>query len=472
MKRKIIVWTMMIFCAAFTHAQDTKLTLQKSIETALANNIPTRQSELLVRSAEINYKQAKNNRLPFIDGQYNYGLNSGRSINPATNDYINQQLTSSSANSQASVPLFSGFQLKNLIKQNEYAFATATMEWQQKKDELTLQVILAYLQILNNEDALKLAMQRADVTRQQVDRLEIIAKEGAAPPGNLSDLKGQYAGDQLTIINAENDLESSKVALAQLMNIAYDAKMDIDRTGFDSTIRVYDAMPDQIYTTALEKLASVKASDLRVKTSGMAVKVASSYYYPTVSIYGLLSTNYSSTAAINTKIGSRDVPSGDYVLVGGANIPVMTQEGKFSSQKISYGSQFNNNIATGYGISVSIPIFSRFRNRSNVRLAKNEETNSKLIAENIRFQLRQAVDQAYININTTYKRYTALQEQADAYAESFRIASIRFENGAIASPEYLIAKNNMEQTKATIITTKYEYLLRTKVLDFYMGRLN
>jgi outer membrane protein len=472
MKRKFIVWTMMMFCAAFTHAQDTKLTLQKSIETALANNIPTKQSELLMRNAEINYKQAKFNRLPSIDGSFSYGINSGRSIDPFTNGYINQNLTSSNANSQAVLPLFSGFQLKNLIRQNEFAFATATMEWQQRKDELTLQVILAYLQILNNEDALKLARQRADLSKQQVDRLEIMAREGAGPPGNLSDLKGQFAGDQLTIINAENSLETSRITLAQLMNVAYDTSLNIDRTGFDSTIKMYDALPNDIYNTALEKLASVKASELRVKTSATAVKVASSYYSPTVSLYGVLNTNYSSAAAINQSIGSVEVPSGDYVTVNGTAIPVITKQNKFSSQKIAYGSQFNNNLSTAYGVSVSIPIFSRFRARSNVKLARNEERNSRLIADNIKVLLRQSVDQAYVNITTTYKRYQALQDQVAAYAESFRIASIRFENGAIASPEYLIAKNNLEQAQAMQINARYEYLLRSKVLDFYMGRLN
>ncbi|MEP7142496.1 MAG: TolC family protein, partial [Ferruginibacter sp.] len=224
--------------------------------------------------------------------------------------------------------------------------------------------------------------------------------------------------------------------------------------------------------TALQKLASVKASELRIRSSAMAVKVAAAAFYPTVSLYGVLNTNYSSAAMLNKNLGNMEVPSGDYVNVGGSNLPVITQQTNFSSQKIKYGSQLNNNLSSAYGISVNIPLFNSFRNRSIVKLAKNDERNNQLIADNIKFQLRQAVDQAYINITTTYKRYTVLQEQSAAYAESFRIAGIRFENGVINSPEYLIAKNNLDRTNATIITTRYEYLLRMKVLDFYMGRLN
>jgi outer membrane protein len=472
MKTRIFFLCILVIIVSLAKAQGTKLTLQQSIETALKNNILTKQSELLMRNAGINYQQAKNNRLPIVQGGYDYGSNSGRSIDPFTNGYINQQLTSSNVNAQASVPVFSGFQLTNSIRQNEFAFQTATMQWQQQKDELTLQVILAYLQILNNEDALVLARQQADVTKQQVDRLEIISREGATSPANVSDLKGQYAGDELAIITAENNLSGSILSLTQLLNIPYDANLKIDRGGFNDSIKMYGALPDEIYATALQKLASVKASELKIKSSAMAVKVAAAAFYPTVSLYGVLNTNYSSAAMLNKNLGSSEVPSGDYVIVNGSNLPVITHQNNYNSQKIKYSTQLNNNLSSAYGVSVSIPLFNAFRNRSIVKLAKNEEKNNQLIADNIKFQLRQSVEQAYVNITTTYQRYTVLQEQSAAYTESFRIAGIRFENGVINSPEYLIAKNNLDRANANIITTRYEYLLRMKVLDFYMGRLN
>lgn len=470
MKMRIIL-CMMFFCRVSANAQTGKLTLQQSIDTALKNNFLTQQSQLLAKNAEINYRQAKYNRLPVAQGSFNYGDNNGRSLDPVTNLYINQQLISSNVNAQASVPIFSGGQLMNSIKQTEYAFETATMQWQQSKDELTLRVILAYLQILSNEDALVLAKKQADVSKQQVDRLDLMAQEGATPPANVSDLKGQYAGDELAIIAAENNLATSFLNLTELLNIPYDAIMDIDREGIDKTIQIYDAMPDEIYSSALQTLASVKASDARVKSSTAAVKVASSAHYPTVSLYGVLNSNYASTNQLTKNTGYDELPGNDYVVVGPDKLPVITRQNRFSSSNIAYLDQFNNNLSSGYGVSVNIPLFNAFRTKSRVSLAKNDEKNSQLIAANVKFLLRQSVDQAYVNITTTYKRYMILQEQTAAYAESFRIAGIRFENGVINAPEYLIAKNNVDRTNANIITTRYEYLLRSKVLDFYMGRL-
>ena len=466
-----IILCMMFFCVACANAQTGKLTLKQAIDTALKNNILTQQSKLLMDNAGINYKQAKNNRLPVAQGSFNYGDNNGRSLDPVTNLYINQQLTSSNVNAQAVLPVFSGFQLKNSIKQTEYAFETATMEWQQRKDELTLRVILTYLQILSNEDALVLAKQQSAVSKQQVERLELISKEGATPPGNVSDLKGQYAGDELSIIAAENNLATSFLSLTELLNIPYNANMEIEREGISDTIQMYSSMPDEIYTAALQTLASVKASEARIKSSSAAVKVASGAYYPSISLYGVLNSNYASTNQLTRNTGYDELPSNDYVVSNGTKLPVITRQNRFSVSDIKYGDQLNNNLSSAYGVSATISLFNAFKTKSRVKIAKNEEKNSQLIADNVKFLLRQSIDQAYVNITTTYKRYMVLQEQEAAYTESFRIAGIRFENGVINAPEYLIAKNNMDRTHASIITTRYEYILRSKVLDYYMGKL-
>lgn len=472
MKRKYFLVALLVTAAILAKGQNSKLTLKDCIETALKNNIAVQQSELLAKNAGINYKQAKNNRLPVVQSAYNYGINNGRSIDPFTNSYIDQQLKSSDMNVQASVPLFSGFQLKNTIKQNELAFAGATMEWQQRKDELTLQVILAFLQVLSSEDAITLAKQQAEVSKQQMERLDDINKEGATSPGNYTDMKGQYAGDRISVVNAENNFSTNVLSLTQLMNIPYNDSLQFDRTGVIEEVKEFKNMPDEIYSLATQKMASVKASELRIASSVTAVKVANSARYPSVSLYGGASTNYSSLANFNNLISSSFLPNGQYVTYNDEQLPVMAKQDMYESKPIAYGSQFKNNISTGFGVNIRIPIFNAFRTNAAVKLARNDERNNRLIADNVKLQLRQGVEQAYVNINAVYKRYQALKEQADAYGESFRIASLRFENGVINSPEYLIAKNNVDRSNANLIIAQYEYLLRKKILEFYMGTLN
>ncbi len=472
MKKSYLLLALFIAAAILAKAQGNMLTLNDCIETALKNNFTVKQKELQAQAAGINHKQAKDNLLPSAQSTFNYSINNGRTIDPFTNAYLTQQLKSSGADVSASLPLFNGFQLRNTIKQNELAFTAAKMEWQQRKDELTLLVILTYLQVLSTQDAVALAKQQADVTKQQVDRIDAVGKEGATLPSNISDLKGLYASDQVNLINAENNYESSLLALTQLMQIPYNEQLQCSREGLVDVTTPFTNTPDEIYTLALQKLSVVKAADLRVGSSVMGVKAAHGALYPSVSLFGGASTNYSSAAMLSKLESSADLPTGAYVQYNGDNLPVIAKQDIYKSTPISYGSQFNNNISYGFGVSMRIPLFNSFRARNAIKLAKNDESMNRLVADNVKLQLRQNIDQAYININATYKRLQAVNEQVAAYTESFRVVSLRFENGVINSPEYLIAKNNMDRANASQIIAKYEYMLRKKVLDFYMGALN
>jgi outer membrane protein len=215
----------------------------------------------------------------------------------------------------------------------------------------------------------------------------------------------------------------------------------------------------------------VKAADLRSKAASKAKKVAAADFYPTLSLFGQLGSNYSSAARTSTAISTMDVATSDYVIVSGNNIPVMTKQTSYNNQKIRFFNQYNNNLSTYVGLNLSIPIFSSFQTRTNVKLARLEEKRTVYVAENTRIQLRQAIEQAHLNMTTAYEKYQALEEQVAAYRESFRAAEIRFNLGALNSMEYLIVKNNLDRAMVNFTIARYEYLLRIKVLDFYQGKL-
>ncbi|MEP7256170.1 MAG: TolC family protein [Ferruginibacter sp.] len=449
----------------------SKLTLKTCLDLALANNIPVKQNELLEQTAKVNLNQAKYNRLPNVSSAISYGINNGRSIDPFTNSYNNQQLSSSNANLQASVPVFKGFQTNNAIQRAALTYQASKQELQQEKDNLTLNVILSFLQLMNDEDVLALTKNQTAVTQKQLERLGVLNKEGAIAPAVLYDMKGQYASDQLAIINANKSLEMSKLSLAQYMNIPYSKDMQIDRDGFDMTIALYEGTTDLIYTTALQNLAMVKAADLRTKAASKAKKVAAADFYPTLSLFGQLGSNYSSAARNLTATNVTDVATSDYVVVNGNNSPVITKQTNFNSQKVNFFNQYNNNLNTYFGLNLSIPIFSSFQTRTNVKLARLEEKRTGYVAENTRIQLRQAIEQAFLNMTSAYEKYNAVKDQVAAYEESFRAAEIRFNLGALNSVEYLIVKNNLDRATINLTIARYEYLLRTRVLDFYQGKL-
>ncbi|MBK8518129.1 MAG: TolC family protein [Saprospiraceae bacterium] len=462
-----------LLTATFCAAQENKpaLTLQNCLDIAIANNIQVKQSELREQADKLNYNQAKYNRLPNVSAGINYGINNGRSIDPFTNSYNNQQLTSSNANLTASVPVFKGFQTQNYIKQADLTYQATKMELQQEKDNITLNVILSFLQLMNDEDVLALTNKQLVITQKQVERLNVLNNEGSISPSLLYDLKGQYAADQLAYVSAAKSVELSKLALGRLMNLPYNRDLQINREGFDTTLTLYDATADNIYNNAIQSLAMVKAADLRTLAATKGIKVAAAGLYPTLSLFGQLGSNYSSAASTLTFIGNTEVVSNDYVVVNGSNIPVITKQSNFTDQKINFLNQYNNNLNTYAGISLRVPIFSNFQTRSNIKLARIEEKRNSYIAENTRVELRQAIDEAHLNTSTAWDRYNILTEQVAAFDESYRTAEIRFNLGAINSVEYLIVKNNLDRANINLTIARYEYLLRTKVLDFYQGRL-
>jgi outer membrane protein len=446
------------------------LSLRQCVETGIANNQEVLQRALQAEADGINWKQSKLDRLPVLNGFANHGINQGRSIDPFTNAYINQQINFAGYGLSSGVVLFNGLSLHNTTRQTKLTYEASKMDWQQAKDNLTLNIILAYLQVLSNEDLLVQVRNQAQLSKSQVDRLDVLNKEGAIAPSQFHDLKGQYANDQLTIITTQNALETAKLNLCQLMNIPYDSSIKLERLDAVSFASKYGNDPGQIYQVALAQFSLVKAVDLRRQSAEKAVKVARGQLYPTLSLNGNLNTNYSDAARADILLNTTDEVSNDYVLVNGSPSPVIRKQKNYRSDKITYSDQLNNNVFSTVSLNLRIPIFNSLQARNRVKLAKLELKNNELTVSTTKTQLQQAVEQAYVNLSTAWDRYKVLLEQVEAFNESFRAATIRFNSGVGNSIDYLTAKNNLDRAEANLVNARYDYLLRTKILDYYQGK--
>ncbi len=446
------------------------LTLKLCVETGIANNLQVLQSDLQMQGAQVNYKQAKMNMLPDLNGSAGHGINQGRSIDPFTNSYINQQVNFASYGLNSGVTLFNGFTLQNSVKQNRLTYEASKMDLQQQKDNLTINIILAYLQVLSSDDILSQLHNQADLSKKQVDRLEQLNKEGAISPSQLSDLKGQYANDQLNIISAQNGLESAKLILCQLMNTPYDRNISLERLDAAAFVVKYENTPDKIYQAALQQFALIKAADLHKQSAEKGVQVARGGLFPTLSLNGSVNTSYSNAATASTFLNTTDVTSSDYVIVNGTQSPVIRKQSNFKTDKISYSDQFNNNRFSSVSLNLRVPIFNSFQQRSRIKLAQLNLKNNDLIFKTTKTQLQQSIEQAHINMMTASDRYKTLLDQVAAFRESFNAAEIRFNAGVGNSIDYLTAKNNLDRSTINLINAKYDFVLRSKVLDYYQGK--
>lgn len=469
MRSRILSAAFLFFSAVVT-AQENKMTLQQCIDTALKNNIQVKQSGLQADAASVNLKQAKYNMLPGLNGGFGYGLNQGRNVDPLTNNYINQQLTSSNVNLSSGIVLFNGMRLQNLIKQNSLTYGAAQMDLQQEKDNLTLNVILAYLQVLSNEDVLETSKTQAEVTGKQVERMGIMVKEGAAANYLLADLKGQLANEEIAIINSSNSLQQAKLSLCQLMNKDYNNELKLEKEGVDLSASAYAATASDVYQSSLQNFALIKANNLKVKSAEKAIRVSRAGFYPGISLNGNLGSSYSSLAESLTATNITEVSTGSYVVIGGNQNQVLRQQQNYSSSKPGYTRQLNNNLGTYAGINIQIPLFNNFQTKNNIKLATINYKNTALQSDNAKLLLKQNVEQAHLNMTASFEKYKVLTEQVLNFEESFRAAEVRFNNGVINTAEYLISKNNLDRTRISLAQSKYEYSFRIKVLDYYKGK--
>lgn len=473
MYRNIFLYFITAFASINLYAQTgtaEKLTLQQCIDIAIDNSIQVRQGQVQLQAATVGYNQSKTNLLPNANINVNQGVNQGRSIDPFTNSFVNQKVSYSRYGANSGLTLFNGGSLRSSIQQNRYATDAAKMDIQQLKDNVTLDVILAYLQVLNAEEMVALSKAQVAVSKKQVERLEVLNREGAITPILLYDLVGQMKSDELAVVDNINALELAKLTLSQLMNRPYNPAMQLDAKSIEMQMLPDNANTEEVYNTALNQLAVVKAAALRTRSAATAVKVARGSMYPSLVLGGNINTNFSSAALQETFINVTENPGTDYVILSGNKVPVITKQNNFSYLPITYYSQLKNNVFTNINLGLSIPIFNFSQTRNRIKLARLEVKNVELQEENTKLQLRQQVEQANLNKNNAWQRYQVLLKQVEAYATSFRATEVRFNAGVGNSVDYMLAKNNLDRANANLIMARYDYLLRSKVLLFYSGR--
>lgn len=468
MLRNIITgFFILSFTVALSQEDTVSVTLEESIRIALENNLELQSAELRAKRAKVNFRRSRNSILPDLGGSYNIGLSTGRSIDPFTNAYINRELTFSNAGLALDAVIFNGFNLLNRIRQSKLNLRASQMEVEEEKQNLMLDVTLAYLTVLNNRDLVQLAENRLETTAEQVNRLQTLYNEEVGNPADFTDIQGQAAVERTGVVQARNSLQESLLNLEQLLNITYDVSPEGIMLLVD--LEPYSYSAEQVYEEALNSLPTFKARELRVEAARKGVHVARSLYIPEISLFGQLNTNYSSAAQIFLETGTTTVETGNFVTIDNQQIPVFANQTQFTEEPITYNDQFTNNLNSVVGVSVRLPIFNGFEAKNNVALEKINLQESIVEMENTRLRLRQTIEQAHNDMQAAYTRYNILQEQVAAFEESFRINEIRFNSGVSTIVEYTISKNNLDNARINLANAKYEYLLRVKVLDYYRG---
>jgi outer membrane protein len=477
------LFTLLLLCTAFiSKAQnavqasgtEVKMSLQDAVNIALKNNISVKQSENQVLLTDLQLRQSKSNVLPNASGNINQGFNFGRTLDPFTNIFTDRNINFNSLNLNAGAVVYNGFQLKNTIVQNDILLKATQFDLQAMKENISLQVVLAYLNIMNAEDQLSIAQTQTNITKLQIDRTDKLVRAGSLAQSNLFDLKAQLANEETNVINAQSTLDLAKLTLLQLLNDKNVTDVKVDRISVPTpSTSGYDASIAKIYEIAEVSQPTVKAADLRIKGADKGIEIAKAGFLPVITANlsaGANQSNAQKNILFNSVTSEQNLGT---VLVNGQQIPLIvtsTNNIPSSGETVNYFTQLGNTFNYGFGLNANIPIFSRFINKTNVSRAKIQKDNAFLNAQQARLTLRQNIEQAYTNLTNAAKRYDSFVIQVSALEESFRAAESRFNAGAIDFVAYSLQKTNLDKARANLVQAKYDFIFRTKILDYYQNK--
>jgi outer membrane protein len=332
-------------------------------------------------------------------------------------------------------------------------------------------VVLAYLAILNAEDQLAIANTQSQITKLQIERTQKLVNAGSLSITSLLDLKAQLANEESNVVSFQSTLDINKLTLLQLLNDSSIQAFDLARIQVPvPSSKGYEVPLNDIYAKAVTLQPLVRAADFRVQSASRSVSVAKAFRLPTLSLNGSWSANQSNALRTVELLGTQTVNLGS-VSIGGQSYPVSTVQPKFGSgATVGYFDQLNNTQNKVVSLNLNIPIFAKYANRTRVLQAGLQQRNAEIEADRARLTLRQNIEQAYVNMLNAAKRYEAGAVQVAALEESFRASESRFSAGTIDFVNYNLQKTNLDKARLSLVQVKYDYVFRTKILDFYQGK--
>jgi outer membrane protein len=457
-----------------TDSSGVKLwSLKECIDYALANNLTVKRSEYTVESSQVDLTQSRWGRVPTVNGSASYGYSWGRGLDPVSNSFVEQEITSSNLAANASLPLINGLNIHNTIQQNRKAYAASEYDLAKSKNDVILNVANLFINVVFNKELVNNARYQLGSSQQQLDRTRKQVAAGALPKSEELNLDAQVARNELTLVQQENSLVFSILQLKQALQIEDAQPFDVQIPAVSPETLVLDQSREEIYDMARETMPEIKSSKLKIESSYYAVKAARGNYFPRLSLVGSVNTNYSSRAA------AEFYPDGDFEYSEGPiahvsqdpSMPVwaVSPTGTFRDTYTAR-EQFQDNIYRVLSLQLIIPIFNNYSSRAQVQRSIILKNRAEIDAKEISNTLRQNVETAFNEAVAASKTYNSALRQVTAREEAFRMMNQRYTAGAATSFEYQVSQNDLYQAQTELTRAKYDFIFKKKVLDFYQGK--
>ncbi|PLW92398.1 MAG: hypothetical protein C0592_10990 [Marinilabiliales bacterium] len=468
---KYTITFLVIFLSLFKVYSQKEWTLEECINYARENNLTIRLQQLNVDMAKLSLTQSKAALLPGVNASATHSYNYGQTVDRFTNQFVNDRVQSNNFYVSGNVTVFNGFILLNSWKQKMIDLQASQFDAEQIEDDISLNIASAYLQILYNMEMVDNAMRQLEVTKLQVERTTMLYEAGSVSKGDLLSMEAQLASEEATLISAQNQLDLSYLTLAQMLyledvNSFHIAVPEIALS--DSNLMTLES-PDNIYNYALNNQPEIKASELRVESAQKSLQIARGARYPSLTLSGSWGTGYSSGSQSISGFNIDGIDTIGYTSESPTEL-VYTPAYSYEYEVTPFADQIRDNVNKTVGLNLTIPLFNGLSTHTNIQLAKISLETAQINFEQSKLNLRQTIQQAHADAMAAFKNYLAAAKQVSALREAFIYMEERYNVGMATPVEYSDSKNRLIEAESQLLQSKYEYVFRTRILDFYLGK--
>lgn len=447
--------------------------LEECIDYAQKNNIQVKQTELNNQISKANLLQSEGSMLPSLNANASHSYNIGRTIDRFTNKFADAQVLSQNLSLSADITLFSGFQNVNSVKENRYNYLAGKYDVDKMKNDVSLNVATAYLQVLYSIELLDISRNQMGITVAQVERTKKLVDVGSTAKGTLLDMQAQLASEELNVTNSQNQMEIAYLSLVQLLNLPSPSVGEFsilkpDLGAMNEGLLTSNA--DQIYNTAVGNLPEVKSAELKVKSADKAVDIAWGGLSPRLSFSASYGTGYSGGRERSLGLPTFQEYVADGSITSAGDTVLSPLFSTPATETIPFADQYHDNINKSFGFFLTVPLFNKFQTKTSINRARIQKMSAELTVLSTKLQIQKGVQQAYADANAGLKKYASSLKAMEAMQESFKYMEQKFNVGMLNTNDYNNSKNKLIKAQSDLLQAKYEYVFKTKVLDFYQGK--
>lgn len=424
-------------------------TLEECINYAYENNLYIKQSNLNVESSDKDLLQSKLNLAPSLNASASQNFGWGRSPDPQTNIYATQQTQRTFFNVSSDVTLFNGLQQLNNMRKAEFDYLANKYDSDKIRNDISLNIASAYLLILFNTEMVNNSQRQFDISKEQISRTEKQVEAGAVARGSLLDMQAQGASEEAALITNRNNLMLSYLDLMQLLDLEASKDFDIEKPNMEITAQPSLLPPEIIFNKSVAIMPEIKSAELKLQSAGRTVAISQGARSPRIFAQGSFGTLYSDQIK-EIEYNPEGIPSyGD---------------------TRTFGDQIIDNRDGSLVFGMSIPIFNGYQVSTNIKKSKIYYENINLELELEKNKLRKNIESAYADAIGAYQTFIARKKSVDALTESFKYTEEKFNVGMVNATDYNVSKIQLANAEADLSSAKFDYIFKTKILDFYLGR--